>query len=127
MSATSAMNPRRRRVAAATAAAAAMILGLAGGTAASAATVAAPNVSPAVSGESCGSTSVWLRLWGSSGEHCYTGTGSLQVYLAGVYKEQILGSHEACLESGTKRSCLVGPATAAISPPITVTEITLSS
>jgi hypothetical protein len=129
MSVTSAMSPRRRRVAAAAApaAAAALILGLTAGTAASAASVAAPSVSLAVSSESCGSSSVWLRLWASSGEHCYTGSGSLQVSLAGVNREQILGSHEACLQSATKRSCLAGPASAAISPPITVTEITLSS
>ncbi len=125
MSAISAMSPRHRRVAAT--AAAAMILGPAGGTAASAASVAVPNISPAVSSESCGASSVWLRLWGSSGEHCYTGNGSLQVSLAGVNREQVLGSREACLESGTRRSCLAGPASAAISPPITVTEITLRS
>lgn len=124
MSMKSAMSLRRVRIAAL--AIVPLALCAAGGTAASAST-AAGNAVPATSTRSCGSSGVWLRLWGSSGEHCYTGDGSLVVSLTGVSKEQILGRHDACLTSGTRRSCLAGPASVAISPPVTVTGITLSS
>jgi hypothetical protein len=106
-------------------AATATMLGAAA-TAASAATApSAHPVSSATSPISCSASSVWLKLWGSTGESCYTGSGAEAVFLPGVYQGQVAGTHVACLFSSGHDSCVAGPATFRISPPISVNEITL--
>jgi hypothetical protein len=78
------------------------------------------------SGVPCSANSVWLKLWGSTGEHCYTGTGSVIVYLPGVDLLQVVGNHSGSLSNGSGRIIsFSGPRTEGIDPPITVREITL--
>lgn len=74
-------------------------------------------------------TSAWLRLWGTSGEHCYTGNGSLTVNLPGVNRAQVVGKHLACLSTGPARRdlCVNGPGTVLIQPPAEVIKIVISS
>jgi hypothetical protein len=74
---------------------------------------------------SCSASSIWLKVWGSTGEHCYTGAGTLAVSLPGVYKAQVLGSHEACLIALGHESCGTGPDVLFISPAINVKSITM--
>lgn len=65
---------------------------------------------PGTSKVSCSSSSIWLRLQGSLRQTCYTGNGALVVDLPGVYLEQIVGTHEVCLEfSSGGVMCAVGP------------------
>ena len=81
---------------------------------------------PATSKVPCSSISVWLKLFGSSGENCYTGNGTKLVDLPGVREEQIVGRHEVCLRTSSGVRCALGPGTFFFLP-VTVTEITIST
>jgi hypothetical protein len=118
---------RLRRLRTALPLAALATMAVASAPAASAATThSALPASPATSGASCSATNVWLRVWGGSGEHCYTGNGSLAVSLPTVTRAQVLGSHEACLYAALGRVvCGTGPDLLFISPPINVARISL--
>jgi hypothetical protein len=72
-------------------------------------------------------SSAWLRLWGSNGENCYTGNGSLVVNLPGVYYEQIIGIHSVCIyaQADGQIFCAVGPGSFGISAPITISRINI--
>jgi hypothetical protein len=94
--------------------------------ASAATTLSALPASPATSTTSCSASNVWLRVWGGSGEHCYTGNGSLAVSLPTVTRAQVLGSHQACLYAVVGREvCGTGPDLLFISPPINVARISL--
>jgi hypothetical protein len=75
----------------------------------------------------CGSTTVWLRLWGSLGETCYTGNGTIVVNLRGVNREQILGIHTVCLRTISLVRCARGPRTLTYLPPVAVSAITITT
>ena len=80
------------------------------------------------SSSSCTSSKVWLRLWGSLGEKCYTGNGIEVANLSGVSKEQIIGHHRVCLyTSVSSASCTTGPGTFGRVPPIRVIQIRIST
>jgi hypothetical protein len=72
-------------------------------------------------------SSAWLRLWGSNGESCYSGTGFLAVNLPGVYYEQIIGTHSVCVYAQADRQilCATGPGSLGIRPPTTIREINI--
>ena len=98
------------------------------GPAASSANAAATRrATPDTSTAKC--SSAWLRLWGSKGESCYSGDGSLAVDLPGIYRAQIVGEHQACLSAADefKTLCMTGPGTFAISPPVQVLLITITT
>jgi hypothetical protein len=105
----------------------ATIAGTAAPAASAATTHAALPATPATSTTSCGASNVWLKVWGGTGEHCYTGNGSLAVTLPSVHEAQVLGSHEACLYSLLDETCGTGPDVLFIDPAINVTRITLLS
>ncbi len=92
---------------------------------ASAPAASAATASPATSTTSCSASNVWLRVWGGTGEHCYTGNGSLAVSLPTVTRAQVLAPHQACLYSLGREVCGTGPDLLFISPPINVTRISL--
>jgi hypothetical protein len=99
--------------------------GTAATTASAATTAAALPAAPATSTTGCGASNVWLKVWGGTGEHCYTGSGTLAVSLPAVHEAQVLGSHSACLDSLGRAVCGTGPDVIFISPVINVTRITL--
>jgi hypothetical protein len=108
--------------------AAATMLSAAAAPAASAAiTSGGQQFSPDTSVLSCGSHSVWLRLWGSLSETCYTGDGAIVVNLPGVYQEQIVGLHTVCLYAADELKiwCTTGPGEFRITPPVQVSGITI--
>jgi hypothetical protein len=83
---------------------------------------------PDTSHISCGASDVWLQIFGSAGESCYTGNGSLVVNLAGVYQERIIGTHEVCLSiSGGAMRCVLGPGTIEFRPAARVAAISIST
>jgi hypothetical protein len=102
-------------------------MGLAPAGAAFAASPVSTAVTPATSPVSCASSTAWLRLWGSLGESCYLGNGTVVVYLPGVNREQIIGRHTVCLRSLSSFVCATGPGTLLHVPPITVREITIAT
>jgi hypothetical protein len=72
----------------------------------------------------CFSTTVWLRLWGSLGERCFTGNGVELVNLPGVTRGQIIGFHRVCLYGRVPSvTCLTGPRIFRLVPPMWVTQI----
>jgi len=106
-------------------AALATMAGTAAPAASAATTTAALPAAPATSTTGCGASNVWLKVWGSTGEHCYTGSGTLAVSLPAVHEAQILGRHQACLSSLGRELCGTGPDVVFISPVINVTRITM--
>jgi hypothetical protein len=77
---------------------------------------------------SCSAGDVWLELFGSAGERCYTGNGSLVVDLAGVDKERIIGTHQVCLSiNGGVVRCVLGPGTIEFRPAALVLSISIST
>jgi hypothetical protein len=86
-------------------------------------------VVPATSPAPCTLSSVWLRVWGTTGEHCYTGNGAIIVARPGVREAQVLGLHQACLYSVSpvRVTCVTGPRLVFINPPIYVQRITLTT
>jgi hypothetical protein len=95
--------------------------------AASAATHGTPQIPMKTSPAPCSASSVWLKVWGSTGEHCYTGNGSIIVALPGVREAQVLGLHRACLYSPGRVTCVTGPRVVFIIPPIYVRQVTLTT
>jgi hypothetical protein len=87
--------------------------------------MSAAAATPDTSTAGCGAASVWLKVWGATGEHCYTGAGTLAVNLPGVYKAQVLGSHQACLIATSREACGTGPAVLFINPAIGVRSISM--
>jgi hypothetical protein len=76
----------------------------------------------------CSASDVWLKIYGSTGEHCYSGTGSLRVDLPGVDRFQVVGSHAGSLSAADGHYfSFVGSGTYEISPPITLSKVTLTS
>ena len=102
-----------------------MLAGLAPTGAAHAATTT--EASPATGVVSCLSSNVWLRLWGTLGETCYTGNGIILVNLSGVRREQILGIHTVCLRTISSVRCARGPRTLTYIPPVAVRAITITT
>ena len=78
---------------------------------------------------SCGATAIWLRLWGSFGERCYTGAGTEMVSLPGVDRAQLTGAHQACLTGAAPAAvrCLAGQGTFRITAPIRVVQIRITT
>lgn len=114
-----------------TVSAAMIATGMLGGMTAASATTLRPaqNAVPETTLVSCTSSLVWLRLFAATGEHCYTGNGTLIVNLAGVRTGQTTGEHTTCLfialsayvcETG-------GPVTFAFNPPANVRSVTIST
>jgi hypothetical protein len=76
----------------------------------------------------CVLPTVWLRLWGSLGERCYTGNGATLVNLPRVSRGQVIGYHRVCLYARVLSvTCLTGPRTFIIVPPIWITQIRIST
>jgi hypothetical protein len=88
---------------------------------------AGAKVTPATSVVSCAASNVWLRLWGTLGQSCYSGNGTIVVNLPGVIREQIIGVHTVCLRSGSAIGCVTGPGTLMHEPPVTVRAITIAT
>jgi hypothetical protein len=88
---------------------------------------AAPRTAPDTVTSSCGSA--WLKLWGSDGESCYRGNGSLTVKLSGVDRGQVIGAHLVCLSAAPARDnlCHAGPGTFTITPAARIVKITVSA
>jgi hypothetical protein len=77
---------------------------------------------------SCSTSNVWLRLWDSAGENCYSGNGYEVVNLPGASKEQIVGVHTVCLyASPSSARCATGPTTISIFAPAHVEQIFIST
>jgi hypothetical protein len=85
------------------------------------------HVTPATSVVSCSASNVWLRLWGTLGQSCYTGNGTILVNLPGVNREQIIGVHTVCLRTLSASFCATGPGTFVTRPPGTIRSITIST
>jgi hypothetical protein len=102
-----------------------MLSGTAIPAASAAVTSGAQGLSPDTSVASCGSNSARVKLWGSLGEACYTGNGTILVHRPGVYQEQIVGLHTVCLSVGSGTRCASGPAKFRITPPVQVDEISI--
>jgi hypothetical protein len=94
-------------------------------TPAASAAITSGGLSPDTSVAACGSNSAWVKLWGSLGEACYTGNGTILVHRPGVYTEQIVGLHTVCLSVGSETRCTTGPAKFQIIPPVQVNEISI--
>lgn len=121
------MNWYRKRV---TVGAAMTAIGILGGmTAADAATLrSAQNAVPGSTPVPCTLNLVWLRLFAATGEHCYTGNGTLTVNLVGVRTERTTGEHTICLLiAPSAYDCETGPATLVFNPPATVLRVTINT
>jgi hypothetical protein len=113
----------------AAAVAAAALLSAVAPSAANAATTGAPRLSPDTSAVSCSSDHVWLALWGSAGETCYTGNGGITVHLTGVHKGQIIGERTVCLYTpgNPVTFCTTGAGVFGLNPPVQVTGISIAT
>ena len=75
----------------------------------------------------CGSSTVWLALYATSGVHCYTGDGTAVVGLS-VHEMQIVGIHTVCLSTGaTTVTCYAGSRRVAFSPPLSIRFVNISA
>jgi hypothetical protein len=75
----------------------------------------------------CGSNTVWLELYATTGVHCYTGNGTAVVGLS-VHEMQIVGIHTVCLSSGaTTVTCYAGSRTVLFGPPLYIRSVNVST
>jgi hypothetical protein len=88
----------------------------------------ATSLSPDIVSVNCGAADVWLEFLGSTGLHCYTGTGELDVDLPGVVRFQVVGVHSGSIVSTNGEQLnFAGPRTFTFSPPVTLAFIAVIS
>lgn len=90
----------------------------------------APEASPDINPVPCASSSTWVRLYSTTGEHCYTGNGTVTVNLFGVHEMRVFGLRDVCLTLvPLKRICYLRGSSAPIifSPPIYVRLLSVTT
>jgi len=86
--------------------------------------------SPAIKPVSCSSSSAWVKLFGTTGEHCYTGNGIRIVNLPGVREMKISGRHDVCLTlTPIRRTCYPTTRTRTVlfRPPVNVRLVSIAT